>query len=950
MRSNWFGVVLVGAVVVLALAGAPGRASSSSVPPPRPFLGNPEQAAVATPTLPPGFSDTVAFSGLTEPTGIRFAPDGRIFVIEKAGLLKVFDSLSDSTPTTVVDLRNQVDDYWDRGLLGIALDPSFATNGYVYLLYTYDAPPGGTAPVWNDACPSPPGPNSDGCVVSGRLVRIQVSSTDQLVGSPQLLIKDQWCQQFPSHSIGDLAFGPDGKLYLSAGEGASFTFADYGQAGGGAQSPTPKNPCGDPPAGVGGTEAPPTAEGGALRAQSPNRVSGPAVLNGSLLRLDPSTGDAAADNPKAGATDANLRQIVAYGFRNPFRFAFRPGTNELWLGDVGWNDWEEINRIPTPITSVQDYGWPCYEGPGPQPGYQSAGLSICIKLYGAGTAVPPYYAYNHGADVENNDGCPTTHGSVVSAVGFYTGTSYPSLYHGALVFGDHSRECLWVMPLGANNEPDPAQVQVLDSNAANPVDVQSGPNGDLYYADFDGGTIQHISYGSSSSCPDGSFLAEYHNSIDLSGAPVLSRCESTIADDWGSGSPAPQVSSDNFSVRWTGRFSFAAGSYTFASTADDGIRVYVDGVLRIDDWQDQPATKEQATVQLNGGVHTVEVDYYDHRGQAVAQLSWAQAGNTNTPPTPVIDRPASTLTYAVGDPIAFSGHATDPEDGTLGASSLSWTLLIHHCTSPTTCHVHNVQSWNGVASGTLSAPDHDYPSHLELILSATDSAGATATTSVLLDPKTVDLTFRTSPSGLSLAVGSSSDTTPFTRTVIVNSANSVSAPATEQLGGVTYDFAGWSDGGAATHNLTAPTSPAAYTAAYVPAAAAPPPPPPPPPVLPPLSTHAPSLSGTAKVGRLLRVDAGSWSGSSPVGFGFAWLRCSSTLGRCRVVAGANGARYRVSAADIGSRIEARVTATNAIGSSTLTTNPSPVVPRVVRGTIHVLRRVPAPPRPRAHSR
>src|SRR5690349_5568561 len=320
MRSNWFGVVLVGAVVVLALAGAPGRASSSSVPPPRPFLGKPAPAtAAAAPTLPTGFSDTVAFSGLTQPTAIRFAPDGRIFVIEKAGLLKVFDSLSDSTPTTVIDLSKEVDDYWDRGLLGIALDPSFATNGYVYLLYTYDAPPKGTAPVWNDACPSPPGPNSDGCVVSGRLVRIQVSPSDQLVGSPLVLIKDEWCQQFPSHSIGDLAFGPDGKLYLSAGEGASFTFADYGQAGGSAQSPTPKNPCGDPPAGVGGTEAPPTAEGGALRAQSPSRVNGPAVLNGSLLRLDPATGDAAADNPKAGATDPNLRRIVAYGFRNPFR-------------------------------------------------------------------------------------------------------------------------------------------------------------------------------------------------------------------------------------------------------------------------------------------------------------------------------------------------------------------------------------------------------------------------------------------------------------------------------------------------------------------------------------------------------------------------------------------------------------------------------------------------------
>ena len=75
-----------------------------------------------------------------------------------------------------------------------------------------------------------------------------------------MLIED-WCQQFPSHSIGDLEFGADGALYASGGEGASFDYADYGQSG------NPRNPCGDPPGGSGGTQTPPTAEGGALRAQ-----------------------------------------------------------------------------------------------------------------------------------------------------------------------------------------------------------------------------------------------------------------------------------------------------------------------------------------------------------------------------------------------------------------------------------------------------------------------------------------------------------------------------------------------------------------------------------------------------------------------------------------------------------------------------------------------------------
>jgi hypothetical protein len=315
----------------------------------------------------------------------------------------------------------------------------------------------------------------------------------------------------------------------------------------------------------------------------------------------------------------------------------------------------------------------------------------------------------------------------------------------------------------------------------------------------------------------------------------------------------------------------------------------------------------------------------------------------------VIDKPSASVTYAVGDAIAFSGHATTSQGAALPASDLTWTLLIHHCTTPTTCHVHTVQSWNGVPSGAFNAPDHDYPSFLELVLTATDSGGASTTTSVSLQPKTVDLAFQSTPTGLSLTVGSSSGTTPFTRTVIVNSANSVSAPATEQVGGVDYAFSSWSDGGAATHNITAPSTPATYTATYASTATPPPPPPPPPPlpVLPPLSIHAPSLSGAAKVGGLLTVDAGSWSGSAPLELTYVWLRCGKS---CTAVTGADGAHYRVSAADIGSRVEARVTATNAIGATTAATNPSAIVPRFVRAKIHRLRRVPTPPRPRARSR
>src|SRR5581483_33184 len=256
--------------------------------------------AASAATLPSGFTDAPVFGGFRfhEPTAIRFSSDGRVFVAQKDGVVNVLDSLSDTTPTTLINLTTETHDMWDRGLLGMALDPNFPATPYMYLLEAYDAPPGGTAPRWNDTCPTPPGPTTDGCVISGRLLRLTLSGNT--VTTTKILIRDQWCQQYPSHSIGDLNFGPDGALYVSGGEGASFNFADYGQGGGTSGSPTPRNPCGDPPAGSGGTETPPTAEGGALRSQSFRRPDGePVLLSGAVLRVDPATGDAMPDNPAA---------------------------------------------------------------------------------------------------------------------------------------------------------------------------------------------------------------------------------------------------------------------------------------------------------------------------------------------------------------------------------------------------------------------------------------------------------------------------------------------------------------------------------------------------------------------------------------------------------------------------------------------------------------------------
>jgi glucose/arabinose dehydrogenase len=298
------------------------------------------------------------------------------------------------------------------------------------VLYAYDAPIGGTPPTWGDACPTPPGPTTDGCLVSARLSRLQISR-NAMVGSEQVLIND-WCQQFQSHSIGTLLFGRDGYLYVSGGEGANFNNVDYGQFG--ATHPGDQaNPCGDPPGAVGTPLSPPAADG-------------PATLNGAILRIDPATGAGVPGNSFFSSPDPNARRIVAYGLRNPFRITQRPGTDELWIGDVGWNTWEEINRVVSPMgPTARNFSWPCYEGASAQGGYQGAGLSQCSSLYSTpGSVDAPYYTYRHSECVVSYPGCHTG-GSSITGVAFYQGGSYPAQYNGALFIADHSRNEVWAM-------------------------------------------------------------------------------------------------------------------------------------------------------------------------------------------------------------------------------------------------------------------------------------------------------------------------------------------------------------------------------------------------------------------------------------------------------------------------------------------------------------------------
>jgi cysteine-rich repeat protein len=732
-------------------------------------------------TAAPGYADSVQFTGLAGPAAIAFAPDGRVFVAEKRGTVQIFDSLASTTPHRFADLRTNVHNFWDRGLLGLALPPDFPATPYVYVLYTYDAPPGGTAPTWgvanqdNDGCPTPPGATTDGCVVQGRLSRLKIDAAGAWDGTEEVLIQD-WCQQFPSHSIGALHFGPDGMLYASGGDGAGFISADWGQFGGSPGSPVPSNPCGDPPGGVGGDMTRPTAEGGALRSQQVRTTRARIGSGGAVIRIDPATGLASGDNPMAGASTPGVDRLVAYGLRNPFRFAIRPGTNDLYVGDVGWIDWEEVNRVPDALQApVPNFGWPCYEGPGPTVGFAPLGLALCESLYAAPAQVTaPFFRYNHADVVVAGDNCGRGSSSI-SGLAFQEGAAFPPALAGALFVADYSRRCIWALQAGPDGVPDPARIVPLVSDAAAPVDLAVGPDGGLYYADLLGGTVHRVRWTQGIGTPIAVATA-----TPTSGPAPLD----VHLDGSGSSDPNP------------------GGGLTFAWDLDG------DGVF------------EQAGAIVDTsfgapGTYPVRLRVTDPLGQFADDVVTVSVGNT--PPRVILVTPTALLHWAVGDIVPFQASASDDQDGPLPASAFAWSLVLHHCQRavPTDCHGHLLSGFGGVDRGSFVAPDHEWPSYLELAVIATDSLGATDQASVRLDPATTTVRLASEPAGLVLGTVSESHRAPFDWTVITGSALQVTAHTPQPFQGGDWQFVGWSDGGTATHLVQVTAEPFTVTATYV---------------------------------------------------------------------------------------------------------------------------------------
>src|SRR5437016_4035338 len=238
-------------------------------------------ANAATP--PARFTESQITNGLSSPTAMDFAPDGRLFVCLQGGNLRV---IKNSALLAAPFVSLIVDSSGERGLLGVAFDPNFTSNSFVYVYYTVPGSP-----------------------AHNRVSRFTANGDVAMAGSEVVLLNLDNLSSATNHNGGAIHFGPDGNLYIAAGENAN-----------GANSQTLSN------------------------------------LLGKVLRIN-SDGSIPADNPFFNTSGAR-REIWALGLRNPFTFAFQTGTGRLFINDVGQSTWEEIDDG----IAGSNYGWPTTEG------------------------------------------------------------------------------------------------------------------------------------------------------------------------------------------------------------------------------------------------------------------------------------------------------------------------------------------------------------------------------------------------------------------------------------------------------------------------------------------------------------------------------------------------------------------------------------------------------------
>jgi glucose/arabinose dehydrogenase len=666
-----------------------------------------------------GFTDTLVAS-IPAPTAFAFHPDGRMFVTTQPGRVRVVQD-GVLSPTPALDLTSVLCSGSERGLLGIALDPDVATNGFVYLFATRNV---------HNSCAT----NSPSSPVN-RVSRFTLTGST-IDPASELVLVDGMPSPNGNHNGGDVHVGNDGNLYVSIGDGG----CDYAGNSG----------C------AGANDA----------ARDLN------VLTGKILRIT-RTGGIPAGNPFTGAGTARCntgpttpgttcQEIFATGLRNPFRLAFDPNTapsvTSFRINDVGQGAWEEIDAG----IAGADYGWNVREG-------------HCANGSTTNCGAPPAGLTNPIFDYGRSDGCGSITGGAFVPAGVW-----PSAYDGDYVFSDYNCGTIFRLePNGSGGFTRTVFRSGLGSSSA--VHLGFGPVGTsggqaLYYTTYaGGGQVRRVT--SNATAPVASFTATPVSGaapldVDFNGSTSTGTAPLTF--EWNFGDSSTSTTGPTVSHTYT-----AAGVYT--------------ATLVVRDSGGNPSTPASRVITVTGG--------------------------SNTPPTPTILTPAAGTLFAVGQQVTVTGEATDAEDGQVPPASLAWQVLLHHVPATGSPHTHPLASGTGASIAfTYPAPEDlgaAAGSFVEVVLTATDSAGAAASAARPLDPRRVTITLATQPGGLQLTLATPSDLThtvaaPHTFTSWQGWTFTIGAPSPQG----TRQFRTWSDGGAQTHAVTTGAANAMYRATF----------------------------------------------------------------------------------------------------------------------------------------
>lgn len=412
----------------------------------------PAGRAIANPlstALPDGFFEEQIVGGLQLPTSFAVAPDGRIFITEKNGRVRIVDD-GELQAEPFIDLSTEVNDAADRGLMGVAVHPNWPAQPYVYLAYTYDPPeargyPASGARVSRVLRLRASADNLNVHEPGSGNVILGTNSTFANIGNPEkgdefpfscldengMFVQDCIPAEGTAHTVDFLKFAKDGSLFVSLGDGIVNSKGNW-------------------------------------RAQDVNSLAG------KILRINPMTGAGYASNPfYDGDLSANRAKVYALGLRNPFRFTF-DSAGMLYVGEVGNSTWEEINRGGPGA----NFGWPCYEGE-----ERMTNWAICDPLFsGAAEVTHGLYVYPHSALPPRG-----------AAIGgdFYTGRLYPARYRGAYFFTDFNGGVITAMIF---NPAGGYALQEFATSAPGPVQITMGPDGNLWMLYIATGELVRLRY------------------------------------------------------------------------------------------------------------------------------------------------------------------------------------------------------------------------------------------------------------------------------------------------------------------------------------------------------------------------------------------------------------------------------------------------------------------------